>query len=1041
MGFSLKSFDRFVFRTPSIPTSELSKLLSSNLTDEELFHKLLHDYEEYNFLAAVFIAAPEFYRVMTESILSGKSLDKNHLQTLFKYFVRSCSRATPFGLFAGLGLGRVHNEDKAIRRQTGNIKVMLDSRLHASLNERLLSYAYLKKRVKFHTNSTLHEVGDKHVFVEYKFSQGDLQYQLSSIDKSYYVDLIVKKARNGLVFEELAELLKEDDFSPNEIEDFWFELIDSKIILSELFFCAYHSEYQNENFIKLAESSIHSALASSSDDIEASNFILFVSELLTEATNLSEKQFNVQHLVKIYDRIRTRFGEFGIHFDEKRIFQFDSLQNFSDLTLSKTTVNKIGEAIQALSKLNVKRFNPDMTAFITEFEKRYESQDVPLLVALSSDHGIGYPVKNASTLLKTNQDTNLSSVEIFLHNKLLKSITTSAGVIELTDEDFARSEAEGKYLPDTFSCLAQVHFNNGERLISIREVGGGSAANILARFGNLATDTREYVDEIIKYEQEVSDGLCAEIVHLPSTHSGNVLRRNLIREYSISCVSVGGHNQEIRLEDLYLRMDSGSLVLYSKSLSRVVHPKLTTAHNTGPNSIAIYQFLVALQTYEKKANLTFTWGNLRTLFTFFPRVVYKEIIISPAKWILPKSAFNNLNNSAKPASLKANISEFKEMNKLPNKFYINQGDHVLLIDIENSRSVEMFVNTLRSLNTIELTESLSDSDHQFAQDYTGAGLSHEILLGFKNTSVTRKHQPKIIKTSQISQKRTFPPGSKWVYIKMYVSQKRTDQVIKAIFPSVQQLLATGKISSWHFVRYQDPSSHIRLRFLLGRDVTMDFVIKEMNRCIESFQESGLITNVVIDTFSRELERYGEANIEKVESIFFADSSITANFISQTSAVEKRVPAILGLIDITLESIGLSLQGKLDFCQKCRDGYLAEFGSRASLRDQLAEYSRCHREMAYIAINSSKNHLLGLNINYQQLAQSYQALCGSLSKPGMNEENFRCISSCIHMSVNRMFSDNQRQQELYMYHLLFQTYRRIKSETKAVYLNDSIHENA
>ena len=66
------------------------------------------------------------------------------------------------------------------------------------------------------------------------------------------------------------------------------------------------------------------------------------------------------------------------------------------------------------------------------------------------------------------------------------------------------------------------------------EVGGSSAANLLARFSSEKSDVQSLAKKITEKEEELNpDYILAEIIHLPEARIGNVIRRPILRQYEI----------------------------------------------------------------------------------------------------------------------------------------------------------------------------------------------------------------------------------------------------------------------------------------------------------------------------------------------------------------------------------------------------------------------------------------------------------------------------------------------------------------------------
>ena len=61
--------------------------------------------------------------------------------------------------------------------------------------------------------------------------------------------------------------------------------------------------------------------------------------------------------------------------------------------------------------------------------------------------------------------------------------------------------------------------------------------------------------------------------------------------------------------------------------------------------------------------------------------------------------------------------------------------------------------------------------------------------------------------------RSFPPGSVWLYAKLYTGRATTDALLReGLGPLVRSLRERGVIEGWFFIRYGDPDWHVRLCF-------------------------------------------------------------------------------------------------------------------------------------------------------------------------------------------------------------------------------------
>lgn len=60
------------------------------------------------------------------------------------------------------------------------------------------------------------------------------------------------------------------------------------------------------------------------------------------------------------------------------------------------------------------------------------------------------------------------------------------------------------------------------------------------------------------------------------------------------------------------------------------------------------------------------------------------------------------------------------------------------------------------------------------------------------------------------------PGTEWLYLKIYTGIKTSDIILKEVItPLIEYFQADNYISKWFFIRYNDPESHLRIRFMLN----------------------------------------------------------------------------------------------------------------------------------------------------------------------------------------------------------------------------------
>ena len=111
-------------------------------------------------------------------------------------------------------------------------------------------------------------------------------------------------------------------------------------------------------------------------------------------------------------------------------------------------------------------------------------------------------------------------------------------------------------------------------------------------------------------------------------------------------------------------------------------------------------------------------------------------------------------------------------------------------------------------------------------------------------------------------------------------------------------------------------------------------------------EQDIIWKVQLDTYNRELERYGANTMELSESLFCHDSWATLQFLDLIEGDEgERLRWLYGLraIDGLLEAFQYNIGEKLQLMERLKIGFGQEFNMSRPLKKQLDGKYRKERE--------------------------------------------------------------------------------------------------
>lgn len=177
--------------------------------------------------------------------------------------------------------------------------------------------------------------------------------------------------------------------------------------------------------------------------------------------------------------------------------------------------------------------------------------------------------------------------------------------------------------------------------------------------------------------------------------------------------------------------------------------------------------------------------------------------------------------------------------------------------------------------------------------------------------------------------RNFIPGSEWLYFKLYTGHKSADTLlVEYIKPLVERFEAEELINNFFFIRYGDPLPHIRLRLKINRPENYTSILYLTNDVFTICINNGLLSNVMCDTYRREIERYGTYTIDTSEKLFSVDSQAIIRLLGilfrSINSEQDRWLLALRLLDDMLNVFGYKIEAKCSLLEIISDNFRAEF---------------------------------------------------------------------------------------------------------------------
>jgi thiopeptide-type bacteriocin biosynthesis protein len=269
--------------------------------------------------------------------------------------------------------------------------------------------------------------------------------------------------------------------------------------------------------------------------------------------------------------------------------------------------------------------------------------------------------------------------------------------------------------------------------------------------------------------------------------------------------------------------------------------------------------------------------------------------------------------------------------------------------------------------------------------------------------------------------RSFPPGSEWLYARLYTGPATADQVLRDVVnPVVATVLGTGAADRWFFVRYGDPDWHLRLRFHGQPARLQGEVLPALQIAAAPLLEDGRLWRVQLDTYECEVERYGGADgILLAEQLFQADSeavlALAEWFIEDARGDVRWRLALVGMHRL-LDDMGLDLDTRRTVLRQLRRSFAASCAD-ANFNHQLGARFRRERPSLEALLHRSAGadaRLAGalevLQRRSQRLAPVMAELKECARAGRLTVPLAELAPSYLHMHVNRLLRSAHAAQE-------------------------------
>lgn len=1008
----------FMIRTPAFESEKFFHFFNGKCNDEKALDYIKALCDNSAFRESILIGSISLYNTLKD-FCQGKIIKKQDyfIQSIYKYLVRMSTRPTPFGVFSGIDFGSYSENKTAITYADNKYKKYARPdmewlmELVKSIEEN--EYMYLKYTI----NDSIFKKGDR-AFLLYSTAKKEEITNVAeiSVRLTKALESILKAAKKLTSYKELKEKLISNNLNVAEekIESYLRGLIENEYLISNLRPPLTVDDQLNYIINELNELNIKSDLK---------NKLIEIREMLDNymKTSLGEGE---ELYKSLYDKMKNLVSV-------ESILQVDMKLILKEKTLNINVIDEINDFINIL--LTLSTHYKDRDSYIKKYKNEYierygQDREVPLLEMLDNDMGIGAPIDHKHPENTQIQNIALNSkinnkLKNYFFDKYINAVKNKSSIIitnkevkKLQLEEYSYDEA-----PDSLEMNLIIKTSPKESLDNSNlkyyvgpNLGSEHAGKSFGRFSYMMQHEKECFDILAKAEKDRKmdhEYVTCELVYLPDkAKTANVSRNIHSSEYEIALFTNNSKDCDHRLslDEIVIGLEDDKFYAKSKSLNKKLIITINNMLNIdfAPNPI---RFLYDIRLDGSKLWYEFIWKDMFKDMIYIPKVKYKNFTISPSIWNINKELLE-INKKTSFETFKKTINNYFEKYDVPEYVYITLADNRILINSRDDKSLAILQHEINNNEMDVVLNSYEDEGVNIVTDNDENKYICELVIPL----VKRKeeNQKAIYKKkigndiSSLSRDRLKVPFDEWLYLKLYgVTSNIEDLIGFYISEYCSEKMDKGEITKYFFMRYADPGLHVRLRLKSTSNQLLD-LYPDIEEWLVDLMNKGLISRYTIDSYDREIERYGGLELMDIaESVFCFDSMVVENILAQKRLANITFSKeLIGIISIIhyMEDYGVAYENQVDFLRM----QVKASDHRDDFNKNRKEYMNlCNNSNEWEHLRESEEGTLLLNILNQRsgILKQYSKRIDECLEPA---DRLYILDSVIHLHCNRLFGTDR-----------------------------------
>lgn len=868
----------FMMRIPALSIDEYKKLDNS-----KSFLKFLEENREIAkvFDEALLFASLSIYTNLKHMPSSSKKLHNLEIG-VGKYLIRMMMRPTPYGLFSGVNLGRFADmTDIIVNKEKPKYDIQVDIYWLEHIIHEIENQISIEFNLKVIWNENCYKLGDR-IKNPYFSNHGDVDKEKSeeknSIRYSKLINIIYNTTQKYTEYSKLKDEIRRyyDEIPEELIDKALFELIENEYLLTELRLPSYCEDCLEYLINKLSQ--------------------------WDEMDNVKGKLLEIQQKISSYmvekneESISELYKKMSELFNTTNYLLVNKGETIETCVLSKKVKRELENFVDIYTQLLPREGTySELNKFKEAFKEEYGSYvRVPLIEIIDENKFNGLSKLETETPTIGGREAIIKG---YIDRQIVKALINKEDTVKIDGKKLIRILQEENIdapalLPPSFDLnifiTGDIQKDQYNYAIG-PNFGSRKAGKMFQRFAKVFEPNmfNEYNAIYEKEKENTRDNYIIVEGREIETKGRvtNVINQTCNHDYHLDIACVGGEKGKVSLSELSIGItDDNRLFIFSEKLGKICKIISDNMLNTKLNSRVLYLLKAISDEYEANVMLR-KFMLYENIYNMVPRIMIDNIIVSLKTW-----KFSNQVLRCK------NIEEFKkQFEKIRSEYQIDkyvyccESDNRLILNLDKEYAYEVLYSILTKTKKIELTELEPGilQNSEIVKDQLGKRYISEFVFSFVQKE---KQEKKVMQTMENSYKiaaknRVLEIGENgWIYLKIYGIGERSNELLVG---EISDFIDSLAIEKWFFIRYADPSEHLRLRMKFFNVESVSKEITKILNWIQKLRDRGMITKVIFDTYVRENNRYGGMGIiDEAENIFYRDSQFIVSVLDKFEAEGK-----------------------------------------------------------------------------------------------------------------------------------------------------------